>query len=277
MHTHGFDRPAVTRRRVSTLTASLLLGLASTWAAPAFAGTEMHMSIQDLDSKTTAPLRTFTQDGKLRVEEGERVVMIFRDKALYALDTQERTYHVLDQKTMQQLADQLNPVFKQMQEQLAQLPPEQRAQMEQLMGGQIPGMGAPPRVEMRRTARNGEYGGHACRYVEVMENGTLSDEVCVTDAKRLPGADEFMAVAKEMSALMKQFTSAIQIPGLAQVTERYSTQFDELGGIPVFTRHYADGKPDSETRLESIRSHSLPAALFEIPQGYTRKDMLSGR
>lgn len=270
MHHSGTLASNLRRRAGSLMLAATLV------AGPAIAGTEMHMSIQDLDSKTTAPLRTFTQDGKLRIEEGERVVMIFRDKALYALDTQERTYHVLDQKSLQQLADQLNPVLKQMQEQLAQLPPEQRAQMEQLMGGQIPGMGAPPKVEMRRTARNGEYGGHACRYVEVMENGTLSDEVCVTDAKRLQGADEFMAVVKEMSALMKQFTSAIQIP-LAQVTERYSTKFDELGGLPVFTRHYSDGKPDSETRLESIRSHSLPGTLFEIPQGYTRKDMLSGR
>lgn len=260
------------RRGAGCLTLALSLT-----ATAALAGTEMQMSIQDLDSKTTAPLRTWTQDGKLRIEEGERMVMIFRDQALYALDTQDRTYHVIDQQTIQQMADKLNPVLKQMQEQLAQLPPEQRAQMEQLMGGQIPGMGAQPKVEMRRTSRNGEYAGHACRFVEVLENGTLSDEVCVTDAKHLPGADEFMAVAKQMSALMKQFTKAIQIPGLAQVTERYSTQFEELGGIPVFTRHYSDGQPDSETQLESIRSRSLPANLFEVPQGYTRKDMLSGR
>src|SRR5690606_1651731 len=140
---------------------------------------------------------------KLRIEQGERVVMIFRDQTLYALDTQERTYHVLDQKAVKQIADQLNPMLKQMQEQLANLPPEQRAQIEQLMGGQIPGMGAQPKVEMRRTSRNGEYAGHACRYVEVLENGALSDEVCVTDPKRLQGADEFMAVVKEMSALMK--------------------------------------------------------------------------
>ena len=55
---------------------------------------------------------------------------------MYIIDDSDKSYIVFDKATMEQLAKRIKAMREQMKEQLAKLPPEQRAQMEQLMGGE---------------------------------------------------------------------------------------------------------------------------------------------
>jgi hypothetical protein len=145
------------------------------------------------------------------------------------------------------------------------------------MGGRLPpGMGeAEKKTELKRTARTDKVGGHSCSYVQVLEDGVLTDEVCVTPSKSLQGSDELMTAATKMADLMREMMSTMDAPWLKQMAEKQVQNFAELGGIPVLSRHFAAGSPQSETTLTSIRSETLAASTFEIPAGYTRKDMLA--
>jgi hypothetical protein len=256
---------------------TVVLGLA---AAAVHAGTSLETVNRDLGSGKTMTILTSAQNGMMRVEskspEGSMGSMIFKDDTIYSLNPKDKTYSVMDRAAMKRMAEQINPMLKQMQERMAQMPPEQRAQMEKMMAG-MTGMGPPKKQEMRKTGRSGKVSGYSCSYVEVHEDGVLSDELCVVPPGDIKGSQELLAAAKKMSALMKEMMASIDAPWLRQMADRQMANFEQLGGIPVHSRHFSDGKPASETTLQAARSESLAAALFEIPAGYTRKDLMPQR
>lgn len=83
-----------------------------------------------------------------------------------------------------------------------------------------------------------------------------------------------MSAATKMAELMREMMSTMDAPWLKQMADRQMQNFAALGGIPVLSRHFEAGTLQSETTLASIRTEALAAATFEIPAGYTRKEML---
>ena len=239
------------------------------------AGTVMETVSRDLnDPGNATTITTHAQDGRLRVEPkpGDSV-MIFKDDVIYNVNKKDRTYVVMDRASMKRMADQINPALKQMQEQLAKMPPEQRAQMEKMMGGRAAGMMSDKPQEIRKTQRTGKSSGHTCNYVEVHQDGELTDEFCVVPANALKGSQELLASAKKMSGLMKEMFSNLDAPWLKDMASKQA-DYEKIGGVPVLTRHFADGKAAHETTMQAIRSEALAASLFELPAGYTKKDMM---
>jgi hypothetical protein len=252
------------------------------FAAGAQAGTVLETVNRDLASKgESTVIHTWAQNGMMRVESqankaSQRSTMIFKDDTIYAINHQDKSYIAMDRESMQRVAAQLNPALKMLQERMKDMTPEQRAQMEKMMGGSLPpGVGeAEKKTEIKRTARTDTVSGHSCSYVQVLEDGVLTDDVCVTPTKALKGSDELMTAATRMADLMREMMSTMDAPWLRQMAEKQVQNFAALGGIPVLTRHFEAGTPQSETTLTSIRSEALAASLFEVPAGYTRKDML---
>jgi hypothetical protein len=202
--------------------------------------------------------------------------MIFKNDTIYAINHQDKSYYAMDRESMKRIAEQLNPALKMLQEQMKNMTPEQRAQMEKMMGGSLPpGLGEPEKkTEIKRTTRTDKISGFGCSYVQVLEAGVLTDEMCVAPSKSLKGADELMTAATRMGEIMREMMSTMDAPWLKQIAEKQVQNFSELGGIPVMSRHFEAGSPQSETTLTSIRSEALAASLFEIPAGYTKKDMM---
>lgn len=250
----------------------------ATLAAPfaVHAGTVMEMQMRDLANANATPTAIVTQaqDGRMRVEmKPGQGVMIFKDEVIYNVTAKDKSYTAIDRAAMKRMADKINPALKQMQEQLAKMPPEQRAQMEKMMGNSMPGMGASAPREVRKTGRAGKAAGHSCTYVEVLAGGVLEEEYCVVAPGALKGSQELIEASKKIGAMMQEMLSSLNAPWLQEMADR-QPNFDKLGGIPVMSRHFSNGKPAHESTLQSLRSESLPAALFEIPAGYTRKEMM---
>jgi hypothetical protein len=269
------------RPLLPVLSLALFAGAVHTGAAQA--GTLLETVNRDLSREGGSTIiHTWAQNGMMRVEtqankETSRSTMIFKDDTIYAINHQEKSYYAMDRESMKRVADQLNPALKMLQERMKDMTPEQRAQMEKMMGGRLPpGMGeAEKKTEIKRTARTDKVSGHSCSYVQVLEDGVLTDELCVTPNKSLKGADELMTAATKMADLMREMMSTMDAPWLKQMADKQIQNFAELGGIPVFSRHFEAGSPQSETTLTSIRSETLAASTFEVPAGYARKDMLA--
>jgi hypothetical protein len=243
-------------------------------AAAGHAGAVMESVVRDLSGsgQPQKSTTTYAQGGMMRVDvkpAGNGV--IFKNDTLYTVDTQAKAYTAMDRATMKQMVDQMAPMMQQMQEQMARMTPEQRAQMEKMMGGNMPAMGKPKARTVRKTSRAGQAGGYACSYVEILEDGAVKTEVCVTSAAKLSGGQEFVDSALKMGAMLKDTLSSAQ--GLQQMVDESTALFDQLGGIPVLTRNFANGKPVSETTVKSFKSQALPATTFEIPAGYTKREM----
>lgn len=268
--------------RSPSLLALALLAVAL-FAGAAQAGTLLETVNRDLSSNGGSTIiHTWAQNGMMRVESQadkapNRSTMVFKNDTIYAINHQDKSYYAMDRESMKRVAEQLNPALKMLQERMKDMTPEQRAQMEKMMGGRLPpGVGGPEKkTEIKRTARTDKVSGYSCSYVQVLEDGVLTDEMCVTPSKSLKGADELLTASAKMAELMREMMSTMDMPWLQQMAEKQIQNFAELGGIPVSSRHFAAGSPQSETTLTSIRSEALAASTFEIPAGYTRKDMLA--
>jgi hypothetical protein len=248
-------------------------------ATAAHAGTILETQSRGLTPESqnqTTATTTYAQGGSMRVESqsGESTsVVIFKGQAISIVNTREKTYAVMDHESMKRMADEVNPKLKQMQEQLAQMPPEQRAQMEKMMGSRMPGLGPQKTQEFKKTSRTDKIAGYPCSYVEILEDGVLSDELCVATPATIKGTGELMDAAAKMGALLRDMMSTLEAPWLKQMMERQVANFDKLGGVPVLTRHYLDGKPVYETTIKAVRVETIPGASFEVPAGYTKKDL----
>jgi hypothetical protein len=201
--------------------------------------------------------------------------MIFKDDTIYVISPKDKSYIIMDRASMKRMAEQLNPALKMLQERMKTMTPEQRAQMEKMMGTKLPNGEPEPAPEIKRTSRNDKINGYSCTYVEVREAGVLTDELCVAPASALKGSNELMASAQKMSVLVKDMMASMDAPWLKQMAQKQIQNFEAIGGIPVISRHFVDGKPQNETTLAKISSESLAASLFEVPAGYTKKDMMA--
>jgi len=243
----------------------------------AHAGTKLETVSRDLSGGRSTTVNTWAQGGMMRVEtQANDSMVLFKDDTIYAISHKDKSYVAMDRASMKRMAEQLNPALQMLQERMKTMTPEQRAQMEKMLGTRLPGTAeAPP--EIKRTARNDKVNGYSCTYVEVREAGVLTDELCVVPASALKGSAELMSSAKKMSQLLNDMMASMDAPWLKQMAQKQVQNFEALGGIPVVSRHFVDGKPQSETSLSNISSETLAASLFEIPAGYTKKDMMAPR
>jgi hypothetical protein len=254
----------------------LSLLLLSMLAAVADAGTVLEMVNRNLAGGNQESVSTtYAQDGRMRVEtQPGDSVMIFKDDTIYNIDNKDRSYTVMDRASMQKLAAQLSPALKQMQEQMAKMSPEQRAQMERMMGGRMPGAAKPDSQQVRKTTRTGTVAGHGCTYVEMLEENVVEEEMCVAPSGALKGGKELTDAAMKLSALLREMLQSFDAPWLKDSIAQQVENYEQLGGVPLSTRHFSSGKPVSESTMKSIRSDAVPADAFAIPAGYTRKDMM---
>jgi hypothetical protein len=49
-------------------------------------------------------------------------------------------------------------------------------------------------------------------------------------------------------------------------------QIEKLGGVPLRIREFKDGAAISESTLTSVHKGPVDPTLFEVPEGYSRKD-----
>lgn len=243
----------------------------------AHAGTKLETVSRDLSGGRSTTVNTWAQGGMMRVEtQTNDSMVLFKDDTIYAISHKDKSYVAMDRASMKRMAEQLNPALQMLQERMKTMSPEQRAQMEKMLGTRLPGVAeAPP--EIKRTSRNDKVNGYSCTYVEVREAGVLTDELCVVPASALKGSAELMSSAKKMSQLLNDMMASMDAPWLKQMAQKQVQNFEALGGIPVVSRHFVDGKPQNETSLSNISSETLAASLFEIPAGYTKKDMMAPR
>jgi hypothetical protein len=246
----------------------------------AHGATVLKTSIRDLASNQESMAIVYAQNGQMRVESGgpQENFAIFTGDAMHAINPKDRNYVVIDRASMKQMAATVNPALKQMQERMAAMPPEQRAQMEKMMGAHLPGMSGKPVVEeIRKTGKSGKVAGYNCSYSEVLLDGVVSSEVCVAPIGALKGSQELYDASAKLGALMEDVLKEIDAPWLKEMASRQIENYSKLGGVPVFARSFKDGKVVRESTLQSIATQSVPATTFEVPAGFTRKEIMPQR
>ena len=119
--------------------------------------------------------------------DGAQGEMIFRGdrREMVVVDHEDESYFQIDEKTMQQIAGQVNSAMSQMQEMLKNVPEDRRAMIEQMMKQKMPPSAqmpaARPASELRKTSERGEQNGYPCVKYEVWQDGRKTRDLWVTD------------------------------------------------------------------------------------------------
>ncbi len=219
--------------------------------------------------------KMYVQGGVGRFVDAEGRATLIKADTLYIIDDADKSYIVFDKATMEALARQLNNAMTQMKEQLAKLPPEQRAQMERRMSEQMPGLlGGEQKftVEAIDTGKSDKVGPHACRVWELKRNGKLDEQLCVTPYSSLPGKENFQAMFQRFAVVFEDMAKSV--PMLAGMMSTEFSAQSKVNGFPMRIRGYENGRLEDNEHLVTVwREEAIPAALLEIPAGYTQKKM----
>jgi Domain of unknown function (DUF4412) len=253
---------------------SALLFISCFAVQSAVAGVYIEMVERDIaENKTEPAQKVYIQDGNGRFVGADGNASIVKGDTMYVVDDQEKTFVVFDKATMEKLAVQINAAMEKMKEQLSKLPPEQRAQVEQMMAAQMPGLdGKEYVVEAVDTGKSDKVDSRACRVWDVKRNDVLDEQLCVVPYSALPGKENLPAVFAKFAKLFEEMAKSVpMLTGM--MTSEFNTMI-RVNGFPVRTRPYDDGKLGTTEQLVKVwREEALPASMFEIPAGYTQKQM----
>lgn len=151
----------------------------------------------------------------------------------------------------------------QMEEMLADIPPEERAMYEQSMagGGALP---APPKMNVKKTGKQDTVAGYKCTEIEISYgDGAVEELSCVASAKELGISSKDFA---SMAAAMRSVSRMVGMDG----DDESIMDFEAMGGIPIRTLDLEFG---DEEELVSLSKDTLDNDTFAIPAGYRKVSM----
>ena len=204
--------------------------------------------------------------------EEHKGATIFRgDKELFwAIDHDKKEYTEIDKKMMEQMGQSMGTAMKQMEEQMANMPPEQRAMMEQMMKGQMQMMtqAASEPTTLKKTGEKKKISGYKCTKYELLRGTEKVYEMWMTDWKNIKEGKELMAAFKVMSQFFMSLIEAYKDSPFIQAIDNPYSYANELNGFPVLTRSIEDGVVTYEATLKGVEKKSIPKDTFNPPKGY---------
>jgi hypothetical protein len=237
------------------------------------------------DSKTgqsEAAEKWYVQDGNARIESTDGV-SIFKDGVVYAVDKATKSYHVMDKPTVEALSAHMQQVRQQMKDrmkaELDRMPPDKRKEVEEMMARQ--GMGvdakpAKPAVDATDTGKTQSINGRSCHVWDITRDGALDQQYCVAPFASLPGGGDVQGLMQKYQSFFEQMSELMSGPGGGSDSMREEFElWKKLGGYPLVTRSYADGRLETtETQVKTWQAQAVPASMFGVPSDYARRDLL---
>ncbi|MFQ3670758.1 MAG: hypothetical protein SNJ84_04810 [Verrucomicrobiia bacterium] len=270
----------------------LSLGLVTLLTTTIHAGTKLQVVHRDLAAGGEPATTTIKiGEGTLRVHQLNRPEedLLFQAPAetVWLIDHQKKQFYKLTKNDLDGLADQVAGAMKQVQEQLANLPPEQRAMVEKMMQAQmpagvsLPGAATPPRTGRWEKVASGETVGRwTCDHYRYLEGDTVQREVWTAPLNTAGIDPSAWTVMTQLGDLFKGF--AEKMPMVIPKDQIDPASWDlppdlRTRAFPVKFVEFNNGQPASETVFASIESTSFPADTFAPPEGYQEKSFLGDR
>jgi len=197
------------------------------------------------------------------------------------VDSGQQEYMEIDRATLSEFADAMSqmqqemaPQIAQMREQLKNLPPEQRAMIEQQMGGMASlGGGETKPAEPVKLVKRGsdKVGGFKCQVYDAMQGEDKVSEVCLATAADAGVSKSDFATLSAMMAFMRELASSAQ----KLAADLGGGQHMMLGGaegVPVSVREFKGGH---EYAVSDVSDKSLNDARFSAYKTYRKQQMPS--
>ncbi len=196
-------------------------------------------------------------------------------QTMYIIDDTKKTYSEITKDDLDRLAAQMQQMQSQMQGAMANLTPEQRAQIEGMMRGRgargMPGMaaGAVAKPTYKKTGTD-KVGKWTCDKYEGYEGERKTSEVCTVAPGALGLTESDFAVSKDFA----KFFSTIVPQASSQIFSLGTLEDRGFVGFPIRSIEYAaDGSVSGTHELSDVTHQNIPDATFAPPSGYAKQDI----
>jgi hypothetical protein len=240
-------------------------------AAPGWAGVRIRVESTELATQKTTTQEILLDSDRLRVNMGGAragtSVLFLTDggrNRMVILDKDKNEYREIDQQTMNQVSQQMQGAMAGLQAQLQNMPPEQRARIEQMMRGRgLPGPAAAPQPAVYTAKGSGTVNGFACTKYEGMRGAEKIAELCAAKPEELHlSASDFQIFEK-----MREFGASL-MSGLANSPLAGARMMNlmERGyeGFPVEQTSYSGGQANNRTEVKSAERANFSDAEFSL-------------
>jgi hypothetical protein len=216
--------------------------------------------------------KIYVDNNRLRVETGgddKNIVIIFReDKNLFwMVDMSKKEYREMTKEDVKQMKAKIDEGMKQIEEQMKNLPPEQRKMMEQMMPAHMNIKKIERPVFTKKDTDIMIKNWNCAHYVGEV-NGQKRQEVWTTDWDQLGIAADELKVFRDMG----QFFSSLA-PDMTDVFKIGDKEWEKNGGfagMPVKSINFEEGKISSEFEITEISKKDFSASLFDVPAGFEK-------
>ena len=202
-----------------------------------------------------------------------------RDTVIH-VNPAKKEYMEIDRARLDGYADSLSamrermaPQIAMMREQLKNMSPEQRAMIEQRMGGMIDlaTMDSEPAADLRSVKRGSkEVAGFACDVYEVMEGKQPVAEVCLaTQADAGVSKADFNTLTAMME-FMRDMAGKAQKLAAGMVAGVPRFDIADAQGVPVAMKDLKQGRAFT---VAAVSDDPLDEALFTAYRTYSKRDM----
>ncbi len=258
--------------------ASLLLFLTLLLLSPhTHAGVVMELATKNAAGQEIRRTSIYAQGDKVRMDENSSLVsMIFLGDEFLVLDHKKKNYVVMDEAMLEQVNTQISAAMQEMEAQLANMPPAQRAMVKEMMQGQMQGLmaqsGEPsPALRVEATG-TGEWKSRPCDKYAVFEGPEKTQEICAIDFQEIEGGEKMMQAFRNMAEFVTKMTESMPMGNRDGFNP--GELMDQISGFPVRTLEYKNGVVTAEALLESVAEQDIDENLFTVPDGYARQNLL---
>jgi len=210
--------------------------------------------------------------GKMRSDVDGNISVILDPGAgtMTMVDHGQRSFTRLTRADIEKLGGAVNAAMAQMEQALANLPPEMRSQVQGMVGGSLPGMGGMPSVQVVETGQRGNVAGHACSVYQTRMDGKAINESCMGSLSALDALS-----SADRNVLDGAFTMMQELAeGLAQgpMAQMIDLSTFQSGMIPLRMTNIENGRRAS-SEFSGIDTSALPADNFAVPAGYREEKL----
>jgi hypothetical protein len=230
-------------------------------------GTSAHTSQIQIERNR---MRTEVAGG---VGGAQRVVIFDGTKQImWLVDADRKSYSEMTKADADRMGGQLQDAMSQVQAQLANLPPAQRAQIEALMKGRgMPGAAAAAQKTEYRKAGTDKVGKWTCNKYEGFQSNEKTSEVCTVEPATLGLALADFDVTRQLGEFFQKL--------MPQNGDQLFTigRTEELGysGVPVRRKLTVAGR-ETTTEVTDVTHQTFTDAMFAVPDGFKKEDLLGG-
>ncbi len=188
-------------------------------------------------------------------EDGNYAILRLDQEKLIMVHPSNKTYSVMTFAELEAGMKQANAQLEKMKEQMKNMPAEQRAQMEKMMGMSA---GGDAKVSVKKLADTRTVGTYACAHVKIMKGTDEFADLWVTR-----GIKGFDAMRADLQAYSKRMAALNPRMG-----EDLGRAMEQIDGFPMQTTAMG-----MTTIVKKVEPRTTPAAEFAPPTGYKQVDM----